>query len=466
VRLLSESAAVGALMIIAGVWLAIITITGQLLLSVGGSQEMLKKLTAPVLAGAILAFGMQSASALDVKLELVAEGVNAPLLLLSPPDGTKRRFILEQSGLIKIMQPDGSINGEPFLNVRGKLVDLLADFDEQGLLGMAFHPDYKNNGKFYVAYSKPLRGRADLGKQLWYAHTNTVVEMRVSADDPDVADHQYERTITEIDWPQFNHNGHWIGFGPDGYLYISSGDGGYANDWGIGHNVTKGNGQDLTSLNGKVLRIDVNGKHPYEVPKDNPFVGNDEVSPEIWAYGFRNPWRCAFDVGGDKQLFCGDVGQNAFEEIDIVTKGGNYGWRVKEGTHCFDYTNPNTHPKSCDDAGMIDPIIQYDNCNVTEDCKGISITGGYVYRGAQKGWDGVYFFGDWSKQFPVKDGRLYAARESAGKWTMEDVNVTNMPNFDSYVLAFGQDGDGEVYVMTTNTTGPNGNQDRIYKIVP
>ncbi|MBT6278079.1 MAG: hypothetical protein HOI95_28590 [Chromatiales bacterium] len=427
---------------------------------------MLKEWSASLLAAVFCMVSVQSASALDAKLELVAEGLNAPMLLLSPPDGTGRRFIVEQTGLIKILEKDGTLLDEPFLNIRSKLVSQLSDFDEQGLLGMAFHPKYKSNGLFYIAYSGKLRGDADLGKQLWYAHTNFVVEMRVSKDDADAADHDYARTISKIDWPQFNHNGHWIGFGPDGYLYISTGDGGYANDWGIGHNVTKGNGQDLGAQHGKILRVDVDGGHPYTVPEDNPFTGKGDVLPEIWAYGFRNPWRCAFDMGGDNELFCGDVGQNAFEEIDIVRKGGNYGWRVKEGTHCFDYVNPNDHPVDCDDAGMIDPILEYNNCNVTEDCKGISITGGYVYRGSEAAWDGKYFFGDWSKQFPVKDGQLYVATKNGSNWTMEDVTITNMENFNAYVLAFGQDADGEVYVMATDTTGPVGGLDRIYKIVP
>lgn len=409
--------------------------------------------------------GLPSAE-MTVNLELVAEGLTAPLLLISPPDGTKRRFIIEQIGLIKILMPDGKVLDEPFLNIRHKIVPLLSDFDEEGLLGLAFHPDFKNNGKFYIAYSGYLRGEADLGKQLWYAHTNYVAEYRVSKDNPNKADPFSERIITQIDWPQFNHNGHWIGFGPDGYLYISTGDGGYANDWGIGHNVTKGNGQDLGSLLGKILRIDVNGAEPYAVPPDNPFVGRNDALPEIWAYGFRNPWRCAFDMGGNHELFCGDVGQNSYEEVDIVTKGGNYGWRTKEGKHCFDYVNPNTHPASCDDAGMIDPIIEYKNCNVFDDCKGLSVTGGFVYRGSHTPWQGKYFFGDWSKQFPVKDGRLYVASKNGDQWTMEDVKVANMPNFNSYVLAFGQDADGEVYVMATDTTGPVGGLDRIYKIVP
>ena len=406
------------------------------------------------------------AAEITVKLELAAEGLTAPMLLISPPDDTKRRFIVEQIGLIKILMPDGKILPEPFLNIRQKLVPLLSDFDEQGLLSLAFHPDFKSNGKFYIAYSGPVRGDATLDKHLWYAHTNYVAEYKVSKENPNKADTLSERVVTRIDWPQFNHNGHWISFGPDGYLYISTGDGGYANDWGIGHHVTKGNGQDLGSLLGKMLRIDVNSAEPYAVPKDNPFVGKSDVLPEIWASGLRNPWRCSFDMGGNRELFCGDVGQNSYEEINIITKGGNYGWRMKEGKHCFDYVNPNKHPASCEDAGMINPIIEYNNCNVTDNCKGLSVTGGYVYRGSHTPWQGKYFFGDWSKQFAVRDGRLFVASKTGDTWAMEDVKVANMPNFNSYVLAFGQDADGEVYVMATDTTGPVGGLARIYKIMP
>ena len=171
-------------------------------------------------------------------------------------------------------------------------------------------------------------------------------------------------------------------------------------------------------------------------------------------------------MGGSKQLFCADVQQNSVEEVDIVTKGGNYGWRVKEASKCFDFVNPNTHPASCESAGMIDPIIEYPNCNVTQNCKGLSVTGGFVYRGAHGPWQGKYFFGDWSTKFPVRDGHIFVATESGGKWTMEDVKVGNMPNFNSYVLAFGQDADGEVYVLTQDTTGPVGGLAKIYKITP
>jgi glucose/arabinose dehydrogenase len=428
-------------------------------------EKLTATLASAAFAGAL--FAAPASADVSVNLELVASGLTAPLIMVSPP-GDDRRFIVEQIGVIKILGADGELMAEPFLNIRHKLIDLAADFDEEGLLGLAFHPDYANNGKFYITYSAPVRGEYTLDKHLWYAHTNYVAEYHVSKDDPNAADPLSERIVMHNPWPQFNHNGHWIGFGPDGYLYISTGDGGYANDWGIGHNVTMGNGQDMQAYLGKILRIDVNNDDgaPYGIPSDNPFVGNDDVLDEIWAAGFRNPWRCSFDMGGDNALFCGDVGQNSYEEVDIVTKGGNYGWRKREGKHCFDYVNPNDHPESCDTTGLTDPILEYKNCNVFEDCKGLSITGGYVYRGSHDAWQGKYFFGDWSSQFGVKDGRLFVASNNGGTWTMEDVKVANMEGFNSYVLGFGQDNNGDVYVMATDTTGPVGGLDRIYKIVP
>ncbi len=427
---------------------------------------MYLKIRAALLAVFLLGFMIQSAAALNAKLEVAAEGLTAPLVLKSPPDGTKRRFIVEQIGLIKILMPDGKILPEPFLNIQGKIVTLRSDFDERGLLGLAFHPNFKRNGKFYVSYTAPIRGDADLGVKLWYNHTKHYSEFQVSKDDPNKANPLSERILLQLDWPQFNHNGGDLHFGPDGYLYISVGDGGYANDWGIGHNVTMGNGQDLNVLLGKILRIDVDKGDPYGIPRDNPFVNRDDAREEIYAYGFRNPWRMSFDMGGDRALFVGDVQQNAYEEVDIVKKGGNYGWRRMEGTHCFDYVNPNDHPASCDKSGLISPIVEYNNCNVHDQCKGIAVTGGFVYRGEHRAWQGKYFFGDWSKQFGVKDGRLYAATKRGSKWNMEEIRITNMKKFNSYVLAFGQDAAGEVYVLSTDTTGPVGGLDKIYKIVP
>jgi glucose/arabinose dehydrogenase len=418
---------------------------------------------AAVVLGGTSAAGPASAE-VPVRLEPVAEGLTHPLVLVSPPDGTRRRFIVEQPGQIRVLMPNGRLLDEPFLDIRHKLPPLLSDFDEKGLLGLAFHPDYRNNGKFYIAYSTHLNGEGDPGKQLWWSHTNIVAEYHVSKGNANRADEHSERVITAIDWPQFNHNGHWIGFGPDGMLYISTGDGGYANDWGIGHHVTMGNGQDLNTLNGKILRLDVNAGEPYGVPPDNPFVGRSDTRPEIWAYGFRNPWRCSFDMGGNRELFCADVGQNSYEEVNIVPKGGNMGWRVKEATHCFDYANPNTHLAQCNSQGMVDPILEYKNCNVFQDCKGISVTGGYVYRGSNQALSGKYIFGDWSKTFAVRNGSIFVASKNGDRWVMDDVKVVNMPKFDSYVLAFGQDADGEVYVMATDITGPAGKMDKVYRI--
>jgi glucose/arabinose dehydrogenase len=449
-----------------------------------GSEKMTGKLClglASTVALGALAAGPAAAD-VTVNLEEVASGLTHPMAMVSPP-GDDRRFIVEQPGVIKILMPDGQVLGQPFLNIRHKIVPLLQDFDEEGLLGLAFHPDFANNGKFYVAYSGYIPGSAILDRKLWWAHTNYVSEMRVSADDPDAADPNYERILTAIDWPQFNHNGHWIGFGQDGMLYISTGDGGYANDWGIGHNVTEGNGQDLLSLHGKILRIDVdkseNGMN-YGIPADNPLVGQEATSmPEIWAYGLRNPWRCSFDMGGENQLFCGDVQQNSFEEVSIIEKGGNHGWRLMEATHCFDFENPNQHPDDCDTEGMVMPILEYPNCTAVgarpkgqrehtgAECEGISVTGGYVYRGSNADWDGKYFFGDWSRNFSTRNGQIFVATKGAdGTWTKERVNVGNMEGNLPYVLAFAQDNDGEVYVLTSLTTGPVGGLDSIYKIVP
>jgi glucose/arabinose dehydrogenase len=418
-----------------------------------------------VLAGLVVALLAQPVYALDAKLEVVAKGMNAPLGLTSAPDGSHRRFVWEQTGKVRILMPDGTIKPEPFLDLGPKIVSQHDFFDERGLLSFEFHPKFKENGKFYIYYSRPLE-TDDLGQKLWYSHSNVLVEMKVSASDPNKADMSSERELLKVSWPQFNHNGGAVHFGPDGLLYVSLGDGGYADDYGIGHNKAIGNGQDLDILNGKIIRIDVNSGNPYTVPKDNPFVGKKGVRPEIWAYGFRNPWRMSFDMGGAHRLFEGDVGQNSFEEVNIIKKGGNYGWRTMEGTHCFDWLNPNKHKPRCNHTGMTPPIMEYNNCNVTKNCKGLSITGGFVYRGPNKAWQGKYFFGDWSKTFGTKAGSVFVGSESKGKWKMEDVKFSNMMSFDSYVLAFGQDEDGEVYVMSTDTTGPTGGQDTIYKIVP
>lgn len=398
-----------------------------------------------------------------VKMEAFVTGLNSPLAMKQPA-GDSRMFVIEQWGRVMIVE-DGQLNGTPFLDIRSLVIDRHPDFDERGLLGLAFHPDFANNGKFYVSYSGPLDFQGDLGQMLWYSHSNIVSEFTVSADDPNVADRKSERIISSTPWPQFNHNGHWIGFGPDGMLYISLGDGGYANDWGIGHNVTEGNGQDLTTPLGKILRVDpATGK----APADNPFVDNEDADPRIFAYGLRNPWRCSFDTGGDKGLYCADVQQNSFEEVNLITAGGNYGWRRMEADKCFNYIEPDNHPAECDKEGLIEPIMTYNNCTAQPNgCDGISVTGGYVYRGSHAAWDGAYIYGDWSKQFGAMDGQIMiGVPNSSGAWERQLAEVVNMEGNKPYVLAFAQDNNGEVYALTSITTGPVGSQDTIYKITP
>lgn len=427
------------------------------------------KLGAALVAALGIAFGSGAAVAgPKIKLEPFVTKVNTPLAMVQPP-GDNRMFVIEQFGRVRVIE-NGKMLPTPFLDIRSKIVKQHHDFDERGLLGIAFHPKFKENGKFYVAFSTHLDFQQDLGQMLWYDHSNVVEEYTVSKSDPNTADPSTARRISSIAWPQFNHNGHWIGFGPDGMLYISTGDGGYANDWGIGHNVTDGNGQDLASLHGKMLRIDVDkrtGDKPYGIPDDNPFAKDRNAMPEIWAYGLRNPWRCSFDTGSGA-LFCGDVQQNSYEEVSIVGKGQNMGWRRMEATHCFDYTKPDNHPASCDKNGLTLPILEYKNCTAKPDgCMGISVTGGYVYQGANAAWKGKYIFGDWSKSFAEMDGQIFVGTKGAdGKWTMELAEVVGMSGKLPYILAFAQDANGEVYALTSVTTGPNGSLDTIYKIVP
>lgn len=431
-----------------------------------------RRICAAMAASALMALSSTAVLAqAQIKLEKVASGLNAPLAMVQPP-GDPRMFIVEQYGRIRVLE-NGQLKPTPFLDVRSKIKTLFHDFDERGLLGIAFHPKFKDNGKFYITYSAHLDFQGDLGQMLWYDHSNVVEEYTVSSTDKNVADPSSARRILSTAWPQFNHNGHWLGFGPDNMLYISMGDGGYANDWGIGHNVTIGNGQDLTTNLGKILRVDVDTRSPgkpYGIPADNPWAGKKEANPEIWAYGVRNPWRCSFDMGSTAaELYCGDVQQNSYEAVKLIGKGQNMGWRRVEGMmRCFDYQKPDDHPANCDKAGITPAIIEYNNCTAKPDgCKGISVTGGYVYRGANAGWKGKYFFGDWSKGFAEMDGQIFVGTKGAdGKWSMEVAKVTNMTGKLPYVLAFAQDAAGEVYVLTSVTTGPNGSSDTIYKIVP
>ncbi|HEY8734576.1 MAG TPA: PQQ-dependent sugar dehydrogenase, partial [Puia sp.] len=276
-------------------------------------------------------------------LQLVVDNLISPVAIAEAPDSSKRLFVVDELGQIWIIGADGKKLATPFIDVSAKMVTLTPAYDERGLLGLAFSPNFKSNGKFYLFYTAPPRPGTPVpgpSGATWNNLTR-ISEFKVSATDPNQADLGSERILLEADHPYLNHNGGTIAFGPDGFLYISIGDGGKADDVGNGHVPdwytvnAGGNGQDIyANLMGNILRIDVNG-NPYNIPADNPFVGT-AARPEIYAYGFRNPFRFSFDRGGSHQLLVGDEGQSLYEEVDVVTKGGNYGWNVKEGTHCFD----------------------------------------------------------------------------------------------------------------------------------
>ena len=401
-----------------------------------------------------------------VGLKLVASGFAAPMEFISAKDG--RMFVVDQIGVIKVMMKNGTLRETPFLDIRDRIVKLSAGYDERGLLGLAFHPDFAREGRIYVFYSGPLRSGAPSG----WSCTNNLSEFTVSKDDPNVIDMKTEKVLLQIDKPEMNHNGGTIAFGPDGYLYLPLGDGGGSNDVGMGH-VTGGNAQNTSTFLGKILRLDVNANNSstagaaYGIPADNPFVNKEGYLPEIWAYGLRNPYRISFDSSG--RLFAADAGQNLWEELDLINKGGNYGWNIREGTHCFDPNNPKLSPASCSNVGrrgepLIGPIIEYDHNNRTV------IVGGYVYGGkALMSLAGSYVFADWSSSFAKGDGKLYMARPAGtGLWKMEEIRVAGRPGerINEYIRSLGQDDQGEQYVLTSDLVGPTGDTGKVYKMVP
>lgn len=390
------------------------------------------KLVQLLLMGTLLPFGASFAQ--KVKLQLVTDQVQSPVCMAAPADGSNRQFVVQKEGKVWVIQ-NGKLLPTPFIDVSADMVRVNPAYDERGLLGMAFHPQFRTNGKFYLYYSAPAAERGK-GRD----HKSVIAEFKVAKAADNTADKGTRRIVLEFDQPESNHNGGDIHFGPDGYLYIASGDGGGGGD----RHGENGNGQNLGTLLGKILRINVNAA-TYSVPADNPFVKTPGAKGEIWAYGLRNPWRISFDKSTGK-LWAGDVGQNKYEEVDIITKGGNYGWRIMEATHEFNV------PAGADKSKLIAPVDEYDHD------LGISITGGYVYRGkAIPALQGRYVFGDYN-------GKTWTLTQKGSKWERTDLVFDNRPDGNVQLLSWGQDQAGELY-MLVSIPGAGGVKGGVYKLV-
>ncbi|MEZ5385131.1 MAG: PQQ-dependent sugar dehydrogenase [Prosthecobacter sp.] len=450
---------------------------------------------------------------------IVLGQIHSPTNIVSANDGSGRVFVCDQPGKIYIIQ-GGMMIPTPFLNIAnpsnaapdngpGPVINVAGIYNERGLLGLAFHPGFSDPEspgyrKFYVNYVKAYEAASDPAPPMAGDPVNCVTviaEYQVSAANPNVADLASERRVLAFTQPQPNHNGGQLEFGPDGYLYIGTGDGGGANDNANGHSFGSGdtntnylgNSQDKTRLLGKILRIDPldpDGAGPltYSIPATNPFFGaGGGVKEEIYAYGLRNPWRFSFDkrAGGTNRLFCGDVGQGRIEEVNLIVSGGNYGWRYLEG-----FENPvfssgaASSPMPDPEPGVtkIAPIAMYAHTGVVTSPVlpqlGLSITGGYVYRGtAIPALQGKYVFGDYGATSGASDGRLMGLEETApdsGVFTLTEalplLNLAN-PVVGRRLLCFGEDESGELYVGMKTNAGvltldgglPAGS---VYKIVP
>jgi hypothetical protein len=352
-----------------------------------------------------------------VSLQLIASGLQTPVLVTSPPGDLSRLFAVEKRGVVRILK-NGSLLSTPFLDIRARV----STGSEQGLLGLAFHPSYATNGVFVVSYTD-------------VAGDTRVGTMKVSSD-PDVADPSSEQIFLALDQPFANHNGGHVTFGPSGYLYVGLGDGGSAGDPG-------NRAQDRLQLFGKLLRYSIDAAGRASVPASNPFVGRSDSRGEIWSLGLRNPWRLSFDrVLGD--LYLADVGQDRFEEVNVRSSadGGratNFGWPIMEGTQCY---RPGT---GCDRTGLTLPLVEYGHA------EGCSVTGGHVYRGSTiPALVGTYFYADycqsWVRSFRLVDGR------AAEQMQWDDLAPGGQ------ITSFGEDAAGELYIVTADG--------KVHKVVP
>ncbi len=444
-------------------------------------MKSLTSLSVAVVAAAVLlpSTPVSAAEPTLISLKLIASGLVEPLSYNALPDG--QALVADQIGIVRLLDRGGKLAEAPVADLTSKLSALNKNsFDERGLLCLALHPDFAKNRRIFASYTAPRRASAPAD----YDCTLRVSEFAMPAGEPLHIDSASERIVLEVDKPYFNHNGGRIAFGPDGDLYVSVGDGGgpVGCDIGNGH-VPEGNGQNTSVLLAKILRIDVSGSDAargtaYRIPKDNPFADGKSGRPEIYAYGIRNPWAMTFDRGGSHELFVGDVGQMRWEEVNIIQKGGNYGWPLREGFDGMNREHPELPAASKPERGLkgeplIDPIAAYKNASGWKgdpEALGICITGGYVYRGkAMPELVGHYVFGDWTGTQGTPQGRLLVARRPAsgtGRWTIEPLRVTGSGKAYGCVAAFGQDADGEIYVLTNGSTTLTPGRGKVWKLAP
>lgn len=396
----------------------------------------------------------------------ISGGFNSPVRAVTAPGIADKIFVVEQTGKIICVDLNSGDKGV-FYDVSERLVNISSAYDERGLLGLAFHPDFQSNGLFYTYQSEPFRSEdtssvnfSTLLPDVEPDHRSFIVENLASSRDCSSSSQKVNNVLI-IDQPQSNHNGGDLLFDENANLYVSLGDGGAANDRGPGHGFN-GNGRDKNSILGAILRINPLGTSHgnYSIPADNPFLNDQSALAEIYAYGFRNPYRMSFDsANGD--LYTGDVGQNEIEEIDKVIIGGNYGWNWKEGS--FFFYNPQGGNYVSDVAppnlpsGLIDPVAEYDHD------EGISVIGGYVYRGSEiPGLFGKYVFGDFSgANFASASGRIFYS--DLDTKLIKEFSIC--PSVPGYITGFGQDSNNELYVLTNDKFNPSGVSGKLLKIV-